>query len=71
MPATALHSGRTAMQVMHHRLLHRVGIVDQQRPADRSDVAAVLGFEDPVTGGRRARIDDALVRIEVFGRARH
>ena len=39
--------------MMHHRLLHRVGVVDQQRPVDRSDVAAVFGFEDPVIGGGR------------------
>ena len=58
-------------EMMHHRLLHRVGIVDQKRPADRSDVAAVFGFEYPVIGGGQTRIDDALVRVEVFGRARH
>ena len=57
-------------KVMHHRLLHRVGVVDQERAADRGDMAAMLGFERPFIGGRKARIDDASMSGEIIRRSR-
>jgi len=41
--------------MLHHRPFHRIGIVDQQRPADRGDVAAGLGFESAPAAPVRAR----------------
>jgi hypothetical protein len=52
--------------MMHDGLLHRVRIVDEQRPADGDGMATVLGLENPFAGGREAGIDDALVGAEIL-----